>query len=124
MKDILLALGGQEIMRFTIIGCTMILVAFIARHLIKWHMSQDEFNFREYFTAVGSDGKQHASRPALQEMVALAATTSGYLGTLAVRPQDYEACTLVYGGIWVVRGGYSTYLRSKRPDEPKPRRED
>lgn len=67
----------------------------------------------QLIAAMGKDKKQYMSRSALGELVALFATTSGYLGVVTVRPQDYETATLVYGGLWVVRGGYSTYLRSK-----------
>ena len=80
----------------------------------RWHVRDDEFDLREYLTSRGRDGKQHVSRPALGEIVALFATTAAYATTIAERPQDFEICTLVYGGLWVVRGAYSTALKSKQ----------
>ena len=78
----------------------------------RWH-KEKTFDVREYLTALGKDRKQHLSRPALAELVALYATTSGYLGALAVKPELFPEATAVYGSIWAVRGGFSTYLRSK-----------
>jgi hypothetical protein len=104
----------DEWLRIGVVGITVLAAVFIIMQLWLWHKTPDQFDLRDLFTALGKDKKQHLSRAAIGELVALFATTSGYLGTLAVRPQDYEVSTLVYGGLWVVRGGFSTYLRSKQ----------
>ena len=101
-------------LRFAVIVCTAVFAVCGGILVLRWHMTPDGFDLRDLFITIGKDRKQHVSRPAVAELVALAATTSGYLGTLAIRPQDFETCTLVYGGLWVIRGGYSTYLRSKQ----------
>ena len=102
----------QELVRGFVILSTVVVAIVICVHLLQNH-NPETFDLRQLFTAVGKDKKQYMSRSALGELVALFATTSGYLGVVTVRPQDYETATLVYGGLWVVRGGYSTYLRSK-----------
>ena len=104
----------RDWIRLAVIIITMAIAIFVVLQIWKWHKDQDNtFDLRELFTTLGKDKKSHLSRPALGELVALFSTTSGYLGVLAVRPQDYETATLVYGGLWVVRGGYSTYIKSK-----------
>lgn len=104
----------HDYLRLAVIVITAALAIFILAQIWRWHKDPDQFDLRDLFTALGRDKKQHLSRAAVGELVALFATTSGYLGVLAIRPQDYETATLVYGGIWVVRGGYSTYIRSKQ----------
>lgn len=104
----------DEALRLFVVFLTICVAITISFEMWKWHTGKDPFSVRDYFTDRGKDGKEHPSRAALGEMVALIATTSGYLTTLAVRPQDYETSTLVYGGLWVIRGGYSKYLRSKQ----------
>lgn len=103
----------QEWSRLVVIIFTTVLAVGVLIQVFIWDRADNEFNLRDLFTALGKDKKQHPSRAALAEIVALFATTSAYLGTLAVKPEMYELSTLVYGGLWVVRGGYSTYLRSK-----------
>ena len=93
---------------------TALVAVFVVSQIWKWHITPDHFDLRDLFMTLGKDKKQHISRAAVGELTALFATTSGYLGTLALRPQDYEVATLIYGGLWVVRGGFSTYLRSKQ----------
>ena len=100
-------------LRFVVIACTFLFAVLVAIQVWVWHKAPNAFNLREYFTALGKDGKQHPSRAALGELVALFATTSGYLGALAVKPDIYTEATAVYGSIWCLRGGFSTYLRSK-----------
>jgi hypothetical protein len=103
-----------DLLRWIVIAGTCVLAILIALQLVKWHMEPNGFDLRDLLMTMGRDKKQHISRAAMFELGAFFATTSGYLGTLAVRPQDYETSTLVYGGLWVIRGGYSTYLRSKQ----------
>ena len=79
-----------------------------------WHKEPNGFDLRDLLTALGKDKQQHISRAAVAEMVALAATTSGYLGSLAVKPESFTEFTAVFGSLWAVRGGFSTYLRSKQ----------
>lgn len=100
-------------LRIAVISLTAAGAVFMFAIAWRWHVAKDSFNLRDYFTARGKDGKQHPSRAALGELVALAATTSGYLGALAVKPDIYSEATLIYGGLWAGRGAFSTYLRSK-----------
>ena len=81
--------------------------------LWQWHHQPNNFDLRDLFMSLGKDKKPHLSRPAVAEMVALCATTSGYLGTLAVKPELFTEATAVYGGIWAVRGGFNNWLKSK-----------
>ena len=104
----------DEWIRMGVVAVTVAIALFMISQLWHWHKEPDQFDLRDLFTALGKDKKQHLSRAAVGELVALFATTSGYLGTLAVRPQDFETSTLVFGGLWVIRGGFSTYLRSKQ----------
>ena len=105
----------DQILRASVIAFSAALGAGLIAVIWYWHVRNNEFSVMENFTAIGRDGKQHPSRPALGEMVALFATTSGYLSTLALKPDLFPESTMIYGGIWAVRGGFSTYLRSKKP---------
>ena len=93
---------------------TGVFALFVCVQIWKWHKAPNDFDLQDYFTARGRDGKQHPSRAALGELVALAATTSGYLGALALKPEIFSEATAVYGSIWTLRGGFSTYLRAKQ----------
>ena len=105
----------QEIIRLGVMALTAIIAAFIGAQLWRWHSDEkDPINLRDLLTVLGKDGKQHMSRAAVAELTALFATTSGYIATLALRPQDYETSTLVYAGLWISRGAFSTFLRSKQ----------
>ena len=104
----------DEWLRVVVICVTALVAVFVSLQLWLWHRKPDSFDLRDLFMTMGKDKRQHLSRAAIGELVALFATTSGYLGTLAVRPQDYEISTAIYGGLWVIRGGFSTYLRSKQ----------
>ena len=101
-------------LRLLVILGTVGFVVTICALVWHWHKTPDGFDLRDLFMTLGRDKKQHVSRPAVAELTALCATTSGYLGLMAVRPQDFETATLAYAGIWVVRGGYSTYLRARQ----------
>lgn len=104
----------QDLLRIAVIVLTLASAAYVIAQLWRWHRAPDEFDLRDLFMTMGRDKKQHVSRPAVGELVALFATTSGYLGVLSVRPQDYETATLIYGTLWAGRGAFSTYLRSKQ----------
>ena len=104
----------HEWLRFAVIVCTAVFAVLAAVMIWKWHSHPDGFDLRDLMMTYGKDKKQHVSRPALAELVALAATTSAYLGAMAVKPETFSEATLVYGGLWAVRGGYSTYLRAKQ----------
>jgi hypothetical protein len=87
----------------------------VCAQIWRWHKEPNNFDLRDLIMAPGKNGKgQFISRAAVGEMVALAATTSGYLGSLAVKPEAYADFTAVFGSLWAVRGGFSTYLRSKQ----------
>ena len=103
----------HEWARIVVMISTVAFAVLMCVQVYLWDRRKEDFQIRELFTALGKDKRQHISRAAVGEVVALFATTSGYLGTLAIKPETYETATLVYGGLWVVRGGYSTYLRSK-----------
>ena len=101
-------------LRLAILAITMTGAAIIVLTLWRWHRQPDHFDLRQLFTSYNpKTRKEYMSRPALAEMVALFATTAGYAQVVASSATSYETATLVYAGIWVVRGGYSTYLRSK-----------
>ena len=105
---------NAEFVRYLIVVLTIGIGSISVGLLLYWHSSnKHDFDLKGLFMSMGTDGKQHPSRPAMAEMVALFATTSGYLTTLAIKPESFELYTLVYGGLWVVRGGYATYLKSK-----------
>ena len=100
--------------RLSVLLASLGVAALAALLIWRWHASTSNFvDLRDLLTVMGKDKKQHLSRAAIGELVALFATTSGYLSVLAIKPDTYAECTAVYGGIWAVRGGFSTYLRSK-----------
>ena len=104
----------DEIVRIGLIGMMVVLGLIVITHMYLWDTDKkSSFEFEDFFTAPDKKGKNRASRPALGEMVALFATTFSYLATLSVKPELFELATLVYGGLWVVRGGYATYVKSK-----------
>ena len=104
----------HEVLRLTVIVCTGIFVILTAALIWKWHKEPNGFDLRDLLMSLGKDKKQHLSRVAVAEMVALCATTSGYLGALAVKPDIYVEATAVYGGLWAVRGGFSNWLKSRK----------
>ena len=100
-------------LRFSVIIASLAIALFVVLQVWRWHADKaNTFDLREFLMSVGKDGKQHPSRVALGELVALFATTSGYLGTLALKPDSYELATTIYGALWVVRGGFNAYLKS------------
>ena len=104
----------HEILRVLVMGLTAGFAFFFFIQIWHWHKAPNTFDLRELFMALGKDKKQHISRPAVAEMTALCATTSGYLGALAVKPELFTEATAVYGSLWAVRGAFSTYLRSRQ----------
>ena len=92
---------------------TAVVVVGISIQLWVWHHTPDKFSLKDYFTAPDKKGIERPSRAALGELVSLFATTSAYMSVLAVKPELYPESTLIYGGIWAVRGGYNSYLKSK-----------
>ena len=103
----------HEILRIVVLACSGIFAILCAMLVWKWHTEPDGFDLRDLLMSLGKDKKQHLSRVAVAEMVALCATTSGYLGALAAKPDLYVEATAVYGGIWAVRGGFSQLMKSK-----------
>ena len=104
----------DAILRLVVVVLTGVFAFFALLQIWKWHKAPNDFDLRDLFTAYGKDKKQHLSRAAVAEMVALGATTSGYLGALAVKPDTFTEATAVYGALWTARGAFSTYLRSKQ----------
>lgn len=100
-------------LRLAVILGTAIFAAFVAFQIWHWHTQENSFSLMELLMAQGKDKRQHVSRAAVGEMVALVATTSGYLGAMAAKPDTFSEATAVYGAIWTARGAFSTYLRSK-----------
>ena len=108
-------LDYSDWLRIIFICAMAILGIIVIVQVFLWHRDQKnkDFNLQDYFTAADKTGRQRASRPALGELVALFATTSAYLGVMAVKPETFEVATVVYGGLWVLRGSYANYLKSK-----------
>ena len=104
----------HEWLRLAVIICTGAFAVLSAMLIYHWHREPNGFDLRDLMMSLGRDKKQHVSRPAVAELVALVASTSAYLGAMAVKPETFSEATLVYGGLWAVRGGYSTYLRSRQ----------
>ena len=104
----------HDYLHWAVIISSMILGFLACLQIWVWHKEPNGFDLRDLLTAMGKDKKQHISRAAVAEVVALAATTSGYLGSLAVKPESFAEFTAVFAGIWATRGGFSTYLRSKQ----------
>ena len=103
----------HEWLRLAVIVATSVFITLTAILIWHWHTHPDGFDLRDLMMSLGKDKKQHVSRPAVAELVALAATTSAYLGAMAVKPETFSEATAVYGGIWMSRGAFSTYLKSK-----------
>lgn len=103
----------HEWLRLTVMLMTAVFAILVLLQLWQWHRQPNNFDLRDLFMSLGKDKKPHLSRAAVAEMVALCATTSGYLGTLAVKPDIFVEATAVYGGIWAVRGGFNNWLKSK-----------
>ena len=111
-------------LRFAVIFSTATFAILAAALIWHWHKTPDGFDLRDLMMTMGADKKQHVSRPAVAELVALVSTTSAYLGAMAVKPDTFAEATLIYGGIWTARGSFSTYLRSKNGKKEEEKHED
>lgn len=101
-------------LRLVVILCTAVGAAVAGLLLWHWHTAPNKFDLRDLFMTTGRDKKPHVSRIALAELVALAATTSAYLGAMAAKPDMFTEATLAYGGLWAVRGGFATYVKNQK----------
>ena len=107
-------MSAHEWLRLTVIICTAVFAVLVALLVWRWHQKPDHFDLRDLFMTTGRDKKPHVSRIALAELVSLMATTSAYLGAMAAKPDIFTEATLAYGGLWAVRGGFSTYIKSRK----------
>jgi hypothetical protein len=103
----------HEILRLVVVSCTGVFVILCGALIWRWHLEPNKFDLRDLFMTTGRDKKAHVSRIALAELVSLVATTSAYLGAMAAKPDIFTEATLAYGGLWAVRGGFSTYVKSR-----------
>lgn len=104
----------HEWLRLVVIVCTAVFVSLSALLIWHWHTEPNKFDLRDLFMTTGRDKKAHVSRIALAELVCLMATTSAYLGAMAAKPEIFTEATLAYGGLWAVRGGFSTYIKNRK----------
>ena len=103
----------HEWLRLAVMLLTAVFAILMLLQVWQWHREPNNFDVRDLFMSLGKDKKPHMSRPAIAELVALFATTSGYLGALAVNPDLFPEATAVYGSIWSVRGAFSTYIKNR-----------